>query len=306
MMNRNSIISDGHSSDSKVINLDKPKLPDNRHSVYWMPEWSMRMLIIGGSGRGKTNAILNSILRGWLDFDTLIVCANDIEEEKYNTLREWCEAEAEDRDDQIEQYELKNKHVKEINRPPAPQPFRYLFIDNIAAIPDIHQWDSLEEKLKKVKDPNQIARVKQELEQSQPKGSDENNSPLLLRDHEHRRTLILIDDMINEKYQGPVSVLFTQGRKKNISSFYIAHSYFAVPEMMRKNTDQFMLFGGLNKTNVKNIADGIATGLERQEFYDIYCATTKPYDDDSNPFMFIDLMKKNPDAKIRRNFDTCI
>lgn len=52
-----------------------------------LPIHPFRLLITGPSGCGKTNLLLNFIY-DWLDFDRLYVCAKDIHEPKYSTLRE--------------------------------------------------------------------------------------------------------------------------------------------------------------------------------------------------------------------------
>lgn len=292
-------------AESKVINLDRPKESDGRYQCDWMPKWPFRYLIVGGTGAGKTNAILNGVLRGWIDFDTLIVCAGDVEEEKYDTLREWCDATAADRDELIREYDQKYKNVEKKNRPTPPQPFRYLFIDNIESLPSINDFESVDKLLKdkKVKDPRQMQVVIDEINSKQILGSDEDSSPLLLRDWKTRRTLVLVDDMINELYQGPINRLYSQGRKKNISIAYITQSFFKVPDMIRKNVTQYMFFGGLTPTNVRNTSEGVSVGLDPKEFLSIYRAATLPTPDDTNPFLHVDLLEKKPGCKIKRNFD---
>lgn len=244
-----------------------------------MPKWPFRELVIGGSGAGKTTVVTNSIVFDWVDIDTLVVCAADIEEEKYEFLKEWAEARQEDRQTDIENYHRMMQNVKQENRPPEPLPFEFLFVDNIFELPDIKLWDK-------------------------PVAEMETKPPITLS--KNRRTLILVDDMINEKYQGNVSDIFIRGRKKNISTIYIAHSFFAIPEMMRKNTMQYMLFGGLTKKNIQGIADGISVGLEWKDFDRYYQEGTKKESVDDHPFMYIDLAAPTfpEDTRIRKGFDT--
>lgn len=266
-------------SSAKIVNLDPPREDDCREDEWFMPKWPMRELVIGGSGEGKTNAVLNPIVFDWVDIDTLVVCAADIEEEKYEFLKEWAEAKQEDRQTDIENYHRMMKNVKEENRPHEPLPFEFLFIDNIHDLPDIKLWDK-------------------------PVAELEYKPPITLS--KNRRTLVLIDDMINEKYQGNVSDIFIRGRKKNIGVIYLAHSFFAVPEMMRKQTKQYMLFGGLTKKNIQGIADGISIGLEWKDFNEYYQEGTKQESVEDHPFMYIDLAapKFPEDTRIRKGFDT--
>ena len=57
------------------------------------PQWPFRLLICGSSGCGKTNLLLNLILK-YLHFDQLYVFARDIEEPAYKRLQEIFESKA--------------------------------------------------------------------------------------------------------------------------------------------------------------------------------------------------------------------
>ena len=55
-----------------------------------MPKHPFRLLISGESGCGKTNLLLNMILK-YLSFDSLFVCAKDLQETSYQELKEYYE-----------------------------------------------------------------------------------------------------------------------------------------------------------------------------------------------------------------------
>ncbi|GFX48864.1 uncharacterized protein TNCV_902461 [Trichonephila clavipes] len=57
----------------------------NQH--YLLPKHPFRLLIVGASGTGKTNLLLNFIY-DYLEFDNLFVCAKDMYEPKYAKLKE--------------------------------------------------------------------------------------------------------------------------------------------------------------------------------------------------------------------------
>ena len=59
----------------KELNLKWPYIPDNPY----------RMLIIGGSGSGKTNALLN-LIKEQDDIDKIYLYAKDLKEPKYQSL----------------------------------------------------------------------------------------------------------------------------------------------------------------------------------------------------------------------------
>ena len=234
---------------------------------------------------GKTTAILNALIKLWILVDTLIICAAAIDEPKYELMQKWGKQMAKDRERMIEDYHRQYRNVQKENRPPEPKPFQTLFVDRIDDVPNVRSW----------------------------KKGDEIETPIHTGDYETRRAFLLVDDMINEKsqFQSPICDMFIRGRKYNISTVYIAHSFFAIPPMMRKNTPQYILFGGLTKTNIMNIAKGIATGLEDDEFHKLYktCVEEDIIEEDdpddivlekkSFPFMLIDLAVSSDEGQFK-------
>lgn len=71
----------------KIKDYTEPEeLPDpNQHPL--LPKHPFRLLIVGSSGCGKTNLLLNFIY-DYLEFDCLYICAKDIFEPKYSKLQE--------------------------------------------------------------------------------------------------------------------------------------------------------------------------------------------------------------------------
>ena len=62
---------------------------DNEKWSY-IPDHPYRILVIGGSGSGKTNALLN-LINQKNDIDKIYLYAKDLSEEKYESLIKKCE-----------------------------------------------------------------------------------------------------------------------------------------------------------------------------------------------------------------------
>ena len=73
-----------------MINLDSITNENNKkHNEKWpyIPDHPYRILIIGGSGSGKTNALIN-LINGQNDIDKMYFYARDLSEPKYEYLIE--------------------------------------------------------------------------------------------------------------------------------------------------------------------------------------------------------------------------
>ena len=66
----------------KMINLDSITNENNKEKWPYIPDYLYRILIIGGCGSGKTNALLN-LINKQNDIDKMYLYAKDLSEPKY-------------------------------------------------------------------------------------------------------------------------------------------------------------------------------------------------------------------------------
>ena len=99
---------------------------------------------------------------------------------------------------------------------------------------------------------------------------------------EAKQNLIIFDDFIVEKNLKSVEELFIRGRKSNCSIIFISQSYFAIPKMIRQNSNYFILMQGIRGKDLISIAtDNSSTS---DNFQNLYRRYTK-----DNNFMLIDV-----------------
>ena len=92
------------------------------------------------------------------------------------------------------------------------------------------------------------------------------------------QNLIVFDDMIVEKNLKQVEELFIRGRKSNCSIIFISQSYFAIPQIIRQNSNYFLLTRGLSGKNLINIAADHVGSVDSEEFRNTYRKFTKDGD----------------------------
>ena len=70
-----------------MINLDSITNENKKHNEKWpyIPDHPYRILIVGGSGSGKTNALIN-LINEQNDIDKIYLYARDLNEPKYQIL----------------------------------------------------------------------------------------------------------------------------------------------------------------------------------------------------------------------------
>ena len=111
-------------------------------------------------------------------------------------------------------------------------------------------------------------------------------------------TLLVIDDMCNEKHQEIVSEYFIFGRKLGITSVYISQSYFKIPKTTRLQFSVLMLLKLSSMRDLNMVMADYNLGLSKDEVKAIYKDATQTAGD----FLKIDVNTADNNKRYSRNW----
>ena|ERR1700754_411773 len=227
---------------------------------------SIRGVIIGKSGCGKTTLLMNLLLKDWLDYDHLYVYAKTLHQREYQILRLGFEkglSKDEVRNVFTLQSMFEEKRVDPID-----------FLTSLA-----------------VSSKNVIESEFFDAPEDVPSPSD--------LDPKHKN-LMIFDDLMLEK-QNHCEMFYTRGRHNNVDCFYISQNYFKLPrQTIRENTNFIILFPQ-DGQNLNHIYIDHGNDMESIEEFKKFCTFgwSKEYG-----FVVIDLTSKVSEGKYRHGFDT--
>lgn len=126
------------------------------------------------------------------------------------------------------------------------------------------------------------------------------NAPDLDKDiNKEDQTLIIMDDLVLERNQRILEEYFLRARKQNCSLIYISQSYFAVPQMIRKNLTYLVIKQLANLPDLFRILREYSLGVDKKQLMKIYEDSTK---DNKQDFLLVDL-DAEPKDRFRKNFN---
>ena len=242
---------------------NNPLLPNN-----------IRVLLIGKSGCGKTNLLLNLLLKeGWLDYDNLQVFGKSLFQPEYKIIKTGFEQNLpkevisnlfhnEDYcvENNISPHQVLQEAGKlyKYNKSPMTSSVKCCFYENANDVPD----------------PKEL------------KSTDKN--------------LMIFDDLLLEK-QNKCQDYYVRGRHSNVDCFYLAQNYFKLPRQTIRENANFLCFFKQDTKNLNHIYnDHVSTDMSIEEFKRV-CKKCweQPYG-----FIIIDNSSDKYNGKYRYKLDT--
>jgi len=229
---------------------------------------SIRGLIIGKSGCGKTTLLLNLLLRpGWLDFNNLQMFGKSLFQPEYRILKKAFEEKL-PKEAILKLFDIQDE-VMRLNISPA------CVVEEMSKnLPEKADMEcQFFENADVVPDPREL--------------------------NLQKKNLMIFDDLQLEK-QNKCEAYYIRGRHSNVDCFYLAQNYFKLPrQTIRENANFICLF----PQDMKNLnyihEDHVSTDMPKEEFKTL-CKTAW---EQPHGFVVIDLSSKKYNGKYRSGLD---
>lgn len=106
-------------------------------------------------------------------------------------------------------------------------------------------------------------------------------------DNYYGQSLVIFDDMCEEKNQRCISELYIRGRKKNISLLYLTQSYYKVPKTIRLQCQYIFIIKVSGIRDLKMILSEYSLGATKEQLQKMYnsCCNTGEFGN----FLLVDL-----------------
>jgi len=119
--------------------------------------------------------------------------------------------------------------------------------------------------------------------------------PTLSKINKNIQNIAIFDDWTNEpvKRLATMKDYFTMGRKFNVSTFYLCHSWYACPKVFRLNTQYAFIYQLPSARELRELYKELGMNIERDDFWKAYREATK------NKFNFLLIDKKTNNLQLQ-------
>lgn len=117
------------------------------------------------------------------------------------------------------------------------------------------------------------------------------------------QTLVIIDDMVNEKDQRCIQELYIRGRKLGCSMLYLSQSFFKIPKLIRLQCDYVFIIKTPNLRDLNLILTEFSLNSTKEQMANMYNYICNS--DQFGNFFLIDMKaSQNSGLTYRKNFKT--
>jgi hypothetical protein len=111
-------------------------------------------------------------------------------------------------------------------------------------------------------------------------------------------SLVIIDDCQNDRDQERVKNLFIRGRKRGISTAYLAQNYYVIPKVIRANCTYLVMLKLSGDRELNMILKENGLGVDKQQLLNLYKYAT---DTKFSP-LIVDIESTDDNKKFRKGF----
>jgi hypothetical protein len=229
---------------------------------------SIRGLIIGKSGCGKTTLLLNLLLRpGWLDYNNLQIFGRSLFQPEYKILKKVFEEKL-PKEYIVGLFNIQDEIMRQNLSPAFVVEAMAREVDEKSDI-----FSKFFESAEDVPDPREL--------------------------EPDKKNLMIFDDLQLEK-QNKCETYYIRGRHSNVDCFYLAQNYFKLPRQTIRENSNFICLFPQDQKNIDHIYnDHASTDMSKDEFKKLCQRAWKQ----RHGFVVIDQTSNKNNGKYRCGFD---